>query len=195
MKNTELNFKKAIVLAIPFSALFALCSSNLFAQPPSGTITINNNNPCFVISASWVTDGSKCVTNQCGPDPGDVSYCDACVDITITAECPTLYPIYFYIHSESTEDCHSVCSPSGDFSILSTGCNPDNDSKCSYCDPREIQYLGNSGNGLPYTHSATFRICHRTDSPYTQQTYNIYLPSGSCVGSPCNNANPATIAF
>ena len=196
MKNSK-KISRKIASAISLFVLFVCWSNALFAQStcPSG-ITITNSNPCFTISATCVTNGGTCNDGGCGPNPNAIQYCVSCVDVTVTSICNDL-PIHFEIFSTSSEDCHTVCSPSGDFTMLAGGCAPSS-TKCSYCDPRDIDYAGNSGNGLQYGHTATFRICHRYDTPtYVPETYHIYLPSHGCGTPPttCDNTNAAVITF
>src|SRR6185295_961233 len=75
--------------------------------------------PCFSVTATYVTDTSvsgRCNNGACRTNPVDIIPCNNCVDVTICMDsCSGLNLKQFGIVSSSSTDCHSVCSPTGDF--------------------------------------------------------------------------------
>lgn len=168
---------KGIAVAISFFAIFTCFTNSINAQAPETT-----NSSCFSVSAVRVTDGTQCNTSECGPNPFATHQCDKCVDVTITCDrCPGLKPTTFIIRSISNSECHSVCSPTLDFSNSTEDRGPN----CSWNNPRTLYY--NNINGIPDGNSATFRICYSSVQP--PQTYHIQLPAGTyCNGVLCTDA-------
>ncbi|MEI8134488.1 MAG: hypothetical protein WCH46_05335 [bacterium] len=195
MKN--LNSKlKGIALAVSIFAMCACSGLSLFAQP-----TISQQSNCFTISAVAAQDSNGCSGDgMCGPNANNVKHCQACIIVTLCMDkCTGILPTKFQVSSVSSTDCHSICSADADVAILDGNCadgvicttGGGCSKKCSYCDPRELGYTGNSGNGLADNGCLSFRICHRYDSPYVQQTYHIKIsaPNNSqCGGSQCTDA-------
>ncbi len=149
MKNSKIQ-TKVIALAISFIVLITCFNSSIYGQ-------IISQSHCFTIKAVAVT-GSECATNTCG-NPG--AQCSQCIDVTITSDlCTGLNPTAFTVSSNSSSECHSICSPTNDFSVSYE--------TCSWTNPRTI-YCTAIADG----HSATFRICHVVPG----FTYTICLPS------------------
>ena len=164
--------------------LFLTCFANLlYAQ-----ITQQSN--CFTISVVGVpvSDGTNCDTSYtlCGPNAFNTHPCDSCFDVTI---CNNLcgganmgiYPNGgIVITSNSSTDCHSVCSHTGQFFHDTTDPGP----ICSWFNPRTIYDV--NPLGIPAGQCLTFRIC-RSRFGASPQTYHIAYPPG-CHGTPCTDA-------
>ena len=182
MTNSMFNFK-GIALAISFIVFFSYCSSSLFSQ------TVTQQSDCFGTRVTAVTDGTRCNTNTndlCGHNAFDEDVCAACVDVTICMDsCSGIDPTEISVSSESLYDCHSVCSPNGDFHNCSDCLPGDRHDTCGYFQERVLVY--NGMGGIPDNHCASFRICRNskgTDDG-SQQTYDIaiLLPANAHCGS------------
>ena len=185
MNNSKTN-KKRISFAISFLVLFSFCSNIMLAQ----SVTQTSN--CFSISVVGVTDGTQCsCTNTCGTNPYDGQQCTICVDVTICMDsCSGINPSAFTVTSESSTDCHTVCSPTGDFTNCAT-CGEVGD-LCSWSNPRTM--LSTHAGGVADNTCVHFRICRNstgTDAPPAHQTYDIAIAhplNPNCGGIPCRVA-------
>ena len=181
MRHSRLT-RKEIALTISFFVPCACFSNSLYAQ----LVAITQQSNCFTISlvhGDTAMNGVGCVIAlTCSPDGIHDDQCARYIDITICSDkCPGLDPTTFIIHTNSSTDCHAVCSPTGDFHSLIDGL--DMADTCSWYDPRTI--ITNNLGGIADGHCATFRISHVNDG----QTYHIKLPAGTkCGNITCTDA-------
>ena len=163
---------KGIALAVSVFMVCACWVSTSFAQYPQ----VSTQSNCFTTSVSAVTDGSKCDPSSldiCGSSPSDEETCYICADVTICLDkCSGISPTKIRIESVSSTDCHSVCSPTGDFNS-----NYPNDPgyTCSWNNPRDLIYA--TAGGIPDNGCASFRICRNTKGTNsgTHQHYRITI--------------------
>jgi hypothetical protein len=165
MKNSRFNQLKGIALAV---SVFLLCigfNSSVFAQVQSN---------CFTISVD--TTSLVCEQGDCGTPS---QHCTECRKITITHDkCAGLVITDLVIISKADDDCHTVCSPSGNFTLTS------GTAVCSWANPRVLTH--SSSGGISWLGTATFMICHTAGGA---QSYKISLPSGTtCGGTTCTDA-------
>ncbi len=109
MKNSKIN-SKGIASAISFVVFFIYCNITVHAQ------TIVTQSHCFTASAVSISGSAGCNTGECGHDGWPTVGCGTCIKVTITSnKCAGLHPNTFTVTSNASDDCHSVCSPNGDF--------------------------------------------------------------------------------
>jgi hypothetical protein len=173
--DTVNSVSRGMLLAIPFFLLLAFWSSLLYAQP-----SVTQQSDCFTVTVSGAHSTTSCSSNTCGtPSAGCQS---DCITVTIKSDqCTGLDPTTFTVSSGVNNECHDVCSPSGDFTSSYD--------HCSWSTPTTITY--NNVNGIQDGHSATFQICHVSDG----QTYEIACTNPvQCPGG-SSNCRHAIISF
>ncbi len=176
MRNSLINqCFKGIALAISFFVLFACCHNTIYAQ------RVTTLSPCFTVTITSVAAGAGCNTGVCGHEGWTPVGCSDCFKVTIKSDkCAGLNPNTFTVTSSATNDCHSVCSPNGDF----TNDTHDPGASCSWYNPRTLYYKNIAG--IPDNSVASFIIC-RNGSNGSKAVYTISCGC-SCNGVLCTDA-------
>ena len=151
MKNVSIKSIKqtTTTLVVYVVLVLLLCISQVAAQ------TICTSPSGWTISIVRTTDGIKCGTNGCNSGQPQHN-CDSCFEVTITNVSCNQPIDYVTISSNgnNSDDCHSTCSPNGDFTPEPT---PD-PTICSWHTP-SILYVTNP-SGIITLASGKFRVCN-----------------------------------